>query len=184
MQGTLLCLQKTVAFRDLICCIVLGDIHSFYWDGGCKPEMVNCPLMDPCIMASSCGCILWTSMTAGMGSWKPLGLGNRVEPVSCFHLQGKKHKVKLYKCTNNGSYSFKCNYESLFSGTDSDGDQSFTFEITIERREMTAYYSMRGNLGSLLKEHKNAKFMVLGIALVVPCPVLFPTVLGEHEEEI
>ncbi|KAL8537864.1 hypothetical protein ACS0TY_012843 [Phlomoides rotata] len=47
----------------------------------------------------------------------------------------------------------------------------------------TAYYAVRSEVNKLLKEHKNAKFVITGHSLGGALAILFPTVLLLHEEE-
>ncbi|XP_019418708.1 PREDICTED: uncharacterized protein LOC109329483 [Lupinus angustifolius] len=50
------------------------------------------------------------------------------------------------------------------------------------KTEMTAYYTLRSKLRSLLEEHKNAKFIVTGHSLGGALAISFPTILVMHEE--
>ncbi|KAK7257552.1 hypothetical protein RIF29_31602 [Crotalaria pallida] len=48
---------------------------------------------------------------------------------------------------------------------------------------MTAYYTLRSKLKSLLEEHENAKFIVTGHSLGGTLSILFPTMLVMREEK-
>ncbi|KAL5583341.1 hypothetical protein UlMin_015783 [Ulmus minor] len=89
-----------------------------------------------------------------MGFLEALGLGSRTDAVTFqYHL--------LANC-----------------GTSSIGKKKL--EPLMENR--TAYYAVRSQLKSLLKEHKNAKFVVTGHSLGGALAILFPTVLVLHQE--
>lgn len=111
-----------------------------------------------------------------MGFLEALGLGNRDDPATFYHqLQRKNTKPNG---VNIGAYS-----ESLFSGTDSDADQSFTSsETPPEKTQVTAYDTLRSKLKRLLEEHEDANFIVTGHSLGGALAILFPTVLVVHEE--
>ncbi|XP_057439739.1 triacylglycerol lipase OBL1 isoform X2 [Lotus japonicus] len=114
-----------------------------------------------------------------MGFLEALGLGNRVEPSTfTFHLLGKKNR----KSSSTDDADIGASSESLFSGNDdSDADQS-QYLTSETPSEMTAYYTVKSKLKSLLLEHKNANFMVTGHSLGGALAILFPTVLVVHEE--
>lgn len=123
-----------------------------------------------------------------MGFLEALGLGNRAEPTTFYyHLQGKNKKLRSSNDVNVGAYSSNDNSESVYSGIDSDVeysecDQSSSSKTPPEKTEMTAYYTLRSKLKSLLEDHKNAKFIVTGHSLGGALALLFPTVLVMHEE--
>ncbi|KAK2969989.1 hypothetical protein RJ640_008329, partial [Escallonia rubra] len=100
-----------------------------------------------------------------MGFLEALGLGNRAK-TSTFqeHLQ-----VKNTRFTSSNSVHGTAGH--------SEGRKNKA------KAFMTAYFAVKTKLKSLLKEHKNAKFMVTGHSLGGALPILFPTVLALHEEE-
>ena len=89
-----------------------------------------------------------------MGFLEALGLGSRTDAVTF-------------------QYHLLANY-----GTPSIGKKKL--EPLMENR--TAYYAVRSQLKILLKEHKNAKFVVTGHSLGGALAILFPTVLVLHQE--
>ncbi|XP_073146781.1 triacylglycerol lipase OBL1 [Henckelia pumila] len=95
-----------------------------------------------------------------MGFLEALGLGDRVNP-STFHQQLQE----------KGIYP-------TFTEEPNDAKKKLIPEMV----EMTAYYAVRGKLHDLLKEHKNAQFVVTGHSLGGALAILFPTVLVLHEE--
>ncbi|KAK7285702.1 hypothetical protein RJT34_20480 [Clitoria ternatea] len=175
-----------------------------------KPELGNRPLMDLCVMASKC--TLWTSTTAGMKRMstqvfilcdKPKGASlilvsfRGTEPFdaddwstdldySWFEIPGVgKLHMGFVEALGLGNRvdpaTFYSHLQTRTAGTDSsDGDQSLTSAEGI--RKMTAYYTVRSKLESLLEEHKNAKFIVTGHSLGGALAILFPTMLVVHEE--
>ncbi|MCE3215680.1 Triacylglycerol lipase obl1 [Datura stramonium] len=94
-----------------------------------------------------------------MGFLEALGLGNRGN-VSTFHEQLFVKREK---------------------SVDSE-DVDATIAHPEQPPERTAYYAVRSKLKSLLKEHKNARFVVTGHSLGGALAILFPTVLVMHEE--
>ncbi|KAF5466260.1 hypothetical protein F2P56_016203 [Juglans regia] len=130
-----------------------------------------------------------------MGFLEALGLGNRADVVSFQkHLQVKDTKFSpnggdVRRNHSEGTESISSNTDSDLRGLDqysSDSESptsAGTKKIPPDTVEMTAYYSVKSKLLSLLKEHKNAKFVVTGHSLGGALAILFPTVLVLHEEK-
>ncbi|XP_059643639.1 triacylglycerol lipase OBL1 [Cornus florida] len=104
-----------------------------------------------------------------MGFLEALGLGNR-DDASTFQelLQG-----------NNANIT-PSNAVDITTGPSADSGRK---KLIPEMVEMTAYFAVKSKLKSLLKEHKNAKFVVTGHSLGGALAILFPTVLVLHEEK-
>lgn len=128
-----------------------------------------------------------------MGFLEALGLGNRADAVSFQnHLQVKDSKFSsnvgdALRNPSEGTESISSNnsdLRALDQSSDSESPASAgTKKIPPNMVKMTAYYSVKSKLKSLLKEHKNAKFVVTGHSLGGALAVLFPTVLVLHEEK-
>ncbi|KAK2969987.1 hypothetical protein RJ640_008327 [Escallonia rubra] len=122
-----------------------------------------------------------------MGFLEALGLGNRAK-TSTFqeHLQVKNTRFTSSNSVH-GTAGHSEGSQSLSSSASSEEKQSKGVreekQLMPEMAEMTAYFAVKTKLKSLLKEHKNAKFMVTGHSLGGALAILFPTVLVLHEEE-
>lgn len=128
-----------------------------------------------------------------MGFLEALGLGNRTNAETFqYHLQLKGANFSLSESDDVTGNSSKGS-ETIPSRTDfgiehNGSDHSFDSKelastvIPPEALEVTAYYAVKKKLKSLLKDHKNAKFVVTGHSSGGALATLFPMALLLHEE--
>ncbi|KDP40612.1 hypothetical protein JCGZ_24611 [Jatropha curcas] len=132
-----------------------------------------------------------------IGFLEALGLGNRDDADTFqYHLQRQQRTNFNYyngqdvtPMTNSTSES-SANTDSdkelstWDNPSDSEGANNTTKnrKIQLEMAKKSAYYAVTGKLKSLLKEHKNAKFVVSGHSLGGALAILYPTVLMIQEE--
>ncbi|XXG81558.1 hypothetical protein AAC387_Pa09g2156 [Persea americana] len=120
-----------------------------------------------------------------MGFLEALGLGNRTNVVTFQeYLQIGVHSSKHMHSDSPDSAENSCDgAEHPSSGATTSNSHSYLKREKCIPQEITAYYAVRSKLRSLLKEHKNAKFVVTGHSLGGALAILFPTVLLLHKEE-
>eukprot|EP00268_Persea_americana_P065517 TRINITY_DN8756_c0_g1_i2.p1 TRINITY_DN8756_c0_g1~~TRINITY_DN8756_c0_g1_i2.p1 ORF type:complete len:464 (-),score=47.99 TRINITY_DN8756_c0_g1_i2:1243-2634(-) len=120
-----------------------------------------------------------------MGFLEALGLGNRTNVVTFQeYLQIGVHSSKHMHSDSPDSAENSCDgAEHPSSGATTSNSHSYLKHEKCIPQEITAYYAVRSKLRSLLKEHKNAKFVVTGHSLGGALAILFPTVLLLHKEE-
>ncbi|KAJ9568464.1 hypothetical protein OSB04_004430 [Centaurea solstitialis] len=100
---------------------------------------------------------------------------------------GKIH-MGFLEALGLGYRSNPSSFQQLIQTTKNDFDEKETQQdpnkkLFPEMVEMSAYFTVRRKLKSLLKEHTNAKFVVTGHSLGGALAILFPTVLVLHQEE-
>ncbi|KAJ9179490.1 hypothetical protein P3X46_011272 [Hevea brasiliensis] len=121
-----------------------------------------------------------------MGFLEALGLVNRANTTTFkYHLLKKNMNPSRSNAVDDPTSPSE-GTESVSSKADSEiRDHSSDSEGPVIPPEMvrkSAYYAVRKKLRSLLREHKNAKFVVTGHSLGGALAVLFPSVLVLHEE--
>ncbi|KAL5757257.1 hypothetical protein ACOSP7_019868 [Xanthoceras sorbifolium] len=121
-----------------------------------------------------------------MGFLEALGLGNRENAITFqHHLQMKNtnfnpsNRDDVITNSAEGTKSIPSNTASDSKKQSSTGNR----KVLPELGEMSAYHVVKEKLKDLLKEHKNAKFVVTGHSLGGALAILLPTILVVHEEE-
>ena len=119
-----------------------------------------------------------------MGFLEAMGLGNRDNIITfSHHLQKNNINPNHSNGVNSKASELSSNAES--SGRENSRDQSFNpkgAKFSPDMVKKSAYYTVRRKLRSLLREHKNAEFIVSRHSLGRALAILFPTVLVLHEE--
>lgn len=132
-----------------------------------------------------------------VGFLEALGLGTRRDAHTFqYNLQRQNRNFNYPNCDHDVTKIPSEGTETVSSATDSDKEQS-TWDnssdseaaisssisnLKLEVAKKSAYYAVTMKLESLLREHKNAKFLVTGHSLGGAIAILYPTVLVIQEE--
>ncbi|KAM1016652.1 hypothetical protein ACFX2A_047296 [Malus domestica] len=118
-----------------------------------------------------------------MGFLEALGLGDRTNAATFYNqliaIPNKftpENGVGVSKRPSEGTQALSSDI------MEQGGRDQYDKVVPPDMVKKSAYYAVKRKLNSLLKEHKNAKFMVTGHSLGGALAILFPSVLVLHEE--
>ncbi|CAN6701372.1 unnamed protein product [Malus baccata var. baccata] len=118
-----------------------------------------------------------------MGFLEALGLGDRTNAATFYNqliaIPNKftpENGVGVSKRPSEGTQALSSDI------MEQGGHDRYDKVVPPDMVKKSAYYAVKRKLNSLLKEHKNAKFVVTGHSLGGALAILFPSVLVLHEE--
>ncbi|KAM1461975.1 hypothetical protein ACFX1Q_046154 [Malus domestica] len=118
-----------------------------------------------------------------MGFLEALGLGDRTNAATFYNqliaIPNKftpENGVGVSKRPSEGTHTLSSDI------MEQGGRDQYDKVVPPDMVKKSAYYAVKRKLNSLLKEHKNAKFVVTGHSLGGALAILFPSVLVLHEE--